>query len=343
MQVIRKAGPGLLQAPKVKAKACFLFPRTQYLQLQEEYFNVGLSFELFLRSFGELDILHEEQVTDDDLNGYKILVLGDVRLLPAEVAKHIEEFVRKGGIVVSDCVPQMDEYKQPLSLMTQLFGVSIAGTDRIVQEGQWVPFTTLPQKMSFPPPVDQQQSVVRTDKADGKAFGKSFDFKIVSPRLSELTNGEVMLTMKSGQAALIRKKLGKGSAYLLGFCLQDTYFQTYKDSDEPAREQLRSLLSSIAWDAKVQSHIYSSNPDIEAALRANAKEGYIFIINHEASKPETKVRFAGTGFRVGQIIDIETGKPVAFRLKKDAGEFTITAPFGTTRLLRLLPKKAIHN
>ena len=25
----------------------------------------GLSFELFLRAFGELDILHEEQVTDE--------------------------------------------------------------------------------------------------------------------------------------------------------------------------------------------------------------------------------------------------------------------------------------
>ena len=156
MEIIQKAGPGLLQAPKVKAKACFLFPRTQYLQLQEEYFNVGLSFELFLRSFGELDIIHEEQVTDDDLNGYKLLVLGDVKLLPVEVAKHIEGFVRKGGIVVSDCVPQMDAYKQPLNVMTQFFGVSKSETDRIVQEGQWVPFTTLPPKMSYPPPMNQK-------------------------------------------------------------------------------------------------------------------------------------------------------------------------------------------
>ena len=56
MRVIQKAGPGLLQAPKVKAKAGFVFPRSQYLQLQEECFNVGLAFELFQRAFGELDI-----------------------------------------------------------------------------------------------------------------------------------------------------------------------------------------------------------------------------------------------------------------------------------------------
>ena len=340
MEIIQKAGSGLLQAPKVKAKACFLFPRTQYLQLQEEYFNVGLSFELFLRSFGELDIIHEEQVTDDNLNGYKVLVLGDVRLLPVEVAKHIEGFVRKGGIVVSDCVPQMGEYKQPLNVMTQLFGVSKSETDRIVQEGQWVPFTTLPPKMSYPPPMNQKKSAVRIDIVDGKVFGKFYGFKVISPRASEVTNGKVMLTMNSGQAALIRKKVGKGRVYLLGFCLQDTYFQTYKDSNEVAREQLRSLISNLLQDAKVHSHIYSSNPDIEATVRANSKEGYVFIINHESSNPETKVRFANLGFRVGQIVDIENGKSVAFKHKRDAGEFTITAPFGTTLLLRLLPKKS---
>ena len=295
MAIIQKAGPGLLQAPKVKAKACFLFPRTQYLQLQEEYFNVGLSFELFLRSFGELDIIHEEQVIDDDLNGYKVLVLGDVKLLPVEVAKHIEGFVRKGGIVVSDCVPQMGEYKQPLNVMTQLFGVNRSETDRIVQEGQWVPFATLPQKMSYPPLIGQKQTEVRSDTVAGHAFGKSFGFKVVSPRASKVTNGEVMLKMNSGQAALIRKKVGKGRAYLLGFCLQDTYFQTYKDSNEVAREQLRSLISNLLQDADVHSHIYSSNPDIEATVRANSKEGYVFIINHEASNPETTVRFADLG------------------------------------------------
>jgi hypothetical protein len=65
----------------VKSKACFLFPRTHTCSCRRKYYNVGLSFELFLRSFGELDILHEEQVTDDGLNGYKMLVLGDVSLL----------------------------------------------------------------------------------------------------------------------------------------------------------------------------------------------------------------------------------------------------------------------
>jgi hypothetical protein len=170
-------------------------------------------------------------------------------------------------------------------------------------------------------------------------FGKSYGFKVVSPRAAEITDGKLMLGMNSGKAALIRKDLGKGKAYLLGFCLQDTYFQTYKDSNAIGREQLRSLVSNIFKDAKVESHVYSSNPDIEVTIRANATEGYMFIINHESAQAETKIRFADLGFEAGQMVDIATGKPVAFKLKKDADEFTISVPFGTTRLLKLLPKK----
>ncbi len=58
LRLIQKCGTSLLKAPKQKAKACFLFPRTQYIQLQKEYFNVGMSYELIIRSFGELDVIH---------------------------------------------------------------------------------------------------------------------------------------------------------------------------------------------------------------------------------------------------------------------------------------------
>ncbi len=340
MALIQKAGPGLLAAPKVKANACFLFPRSQYLLLQEEYFNVGLSFELFLRSFGELDILHEDQVTDDQLNGYKILMLGDVKLLPEKVMNRIESFVRKGGIVISDCSPQLNAYKQASNRMNALFGVSKAETNRIVQEGQWVPFTMLPPKMSFPPESNQINPAIKTDAIDGNGFGNSFQFKVISPRAAEITDGKQMLVMKSGLPAVIRKNLGKGKTYLFGFSLQDTYFQTFKDSSETARTQLYNLIKAVLADAKVSSHINSSNPDIEASIRANKKEGYIFIINHESNTEETFVKIGGLAFQPEQIVDIESGKLVSFTQKTGTVEFMINAPFGTTRLLKVLPAKS---
>jgi hypothetical protein len=335
MKVIQKEGAGLLKAPKVKAKACFLFPRTQYLQLQEEYYNVGLTFELFLRAFGEMDILHEEQITDDRLNGYKVLVLADVKLLPEKVARHIASFVQKGGIVISDCVPRMDAFKQPLHVMTNLFGVSHSATGRIEQEGQWVPFTALAPKMSFPPDTDEKIRPVHFDSLHSKAFGNSYRFRVVSPRASQVTTGTTALTMNSGTAALITRKVGKGKTYLFGFCIQDTYFRTWKNHDLKGREDLRSLVSAVFHDAGVRSHIYSSNPDIEASVRANKKQGYIFIINHESSEPQTTVRLADLDFPVGKITDVESGHSIPFTASGGLIDFKIKSLFGTTRLLKV--------
>jgi hypothetical protein len=337
MKLVQKAGAGLLKAPRLKSDVCFLFPRTQYLLLQEEYFNVGLSFELFLRAFGELDIIHEEQITDDQLNGYKALVLADVKLLPREVARHIEAFVKKGGVVIADCLPQMDAYRQPLQTMTEVFGVRQAETNRIVQQGQWVPFTTLPPKLSFPPtePIAEE---IRSDEVKGTAFGSAFDFRVSSPRIAYATVATSLLRMKSGAPALLCRQVGKGKAYLLGFCLQDTYFQTLKNQDSTGLRQLQELVSDVFRNAAIHAHIHSTNPDIEASVRANKKEAYIFIINHESGEAETLVQLENIGFRIGKITDIETGKPLAFNNHNGTVAFSIRAPFGTTRLLRVTPE-----
>ena len=332
MKIIQKAGKGILETQKVKAKACFLFPRTQYLQLQEEYYNVGISFELFLRAFGELDIIHEEQVTDDNLKGYKVLILADVKLLPEKVAEKIAGFVRKGGILIADCVPQMGEYKQPISEMKEIFGVGVCQTNRIQQQGQWVPFVNLPPKMSFPPDVVSTESL-RSDFIKGTAFGSAYDFKIISPRNCQLDSGSEVLKMESGKPALITNHFGRGKSYLFGFCIQDTYFRTWKDNDINGRRNLRSLISAVFKDANISSHICSSNPDIEASIRTNKEQGYVFIINHEATDSMTTVTLHDLPFSVAKIIDIETEMPVAFEAIKGGLCFKVEA--ARTKLLKI--------
>jgi hypothetical protein len=335
MNIIQNAGPGLMKAPKVKAKACFLFPRTQYLQLQQEYFNEGLTFELFLRAFGELDIIHEDQITSDRLNGYKVLVLADVKLLPEDVALHIAEFVRKGGIVIADCVPQMGAFKQPMDVMRKLFGVDHSSTDRIVRRGQWVPFTTLPPKMAFAPADEVKDPKPAEDEVSGSAFGQKFSFPVVSPRPASVSNAKTLLRMKSSEPALMYRQEGKGKVYLFGFCIQDTYFATWKNKNAAERTQLRNLVSDVFNDANIRSHVYSSNPDIEASIRASANQGFLFIINHEATDSVTTVRLADLQFPVQSIVDIRTGKRVPFTHKNGTVDFTINAPIGTTRLLKI--------
>jgi hypothetical protein len=345
MRAIQKVGAGILAAPKVKSRACFLFPRTQYVQLNEEYFNVGLSFELCMRAFGEMDIIHEEQVTDEKMNGYEILVLADVKMLPASVAKCIDKFVQNGGVVIADCVPQLDAYMQPLPTMSRLFGVSSASTDRVLQKGQWNPFSMLPPQwahgLKTPPPIP----VKTFAKAAGTAYGQRYNFNVVTPRNCQVSDGHPVFTMDSGQPMLIEKAVGKGKTYLLGFCLQDTYFQTFAAVDTESRGQLYDLMHHLFTDSRVRSHVYSSNPDMEVSVRANDKEAFVFVINHESTNAIADVTLADLGFAVGEITDVEWGRPVAFTKEGDLTKFTILAvegtPTGVTRLLKVTPAKAI--
>lgn len=335
MVTIQKAGEGLLKAPKLRAKACFLFPRTQYLQLQEEYFNVGLSFELFQRTFGELDIIHENQVIEGKLDRYELLVMCDVKLLPVEVASQIKKFLYNGGTLISDCVPQMNAVKEPLGEMAGLFGVNRAETGRVLQEGQWVPFTIMPPRMSFPPEEGGAISEVMIDAIAGKALGEEYRFNVVSPREIELSGGEVIFQMESGLPGLIKSKVGSGEAYLFGFCIQDTYFETWKTNEVKARNDLRKLVSNVLDETGVQPNIRSSNPGIEACIRANSNEGYIFIINHEENDPETQINIGKLEFYPKKIVDIETGIPIEFSRANGNIHLSIDSEFGTTRLLKI--------
>lgn len=337
-RLIQKTGGDLLKTAKTKAKACMLFPRSQYIQLQEEYYDVGLSYELFLRSFGELDIIHEEQITDDRLNGYEVLVLFDVKLLPEKTARHIAAFARNGGVVIADCVPSLNENRKPMTVLEEMFGVTGAATGRIVRTGHWLPFTTEEQRWDFRGADAPDESVFQTDHLKGSVYGQELDLTLVSPRPCRAEAGEVLAGTTGGNPGVIRRTVGKGKVFLLGFCLQDTYFKMWQDADREARAQLGGLLRALTEQAGVRSHVWSSNPEIEAAVRTGGKGGFVFVINHEAERNDTRVRLADLGFPIGRIVDVETGDAVRFSEKKGVVEIPVTALRDKVRILRLISR-----
>lgn len=337
LRLIQKAGARLLDAPKMKAKACMLFPRTQYIQLQHEYFNVGLSFELFLRAFGELDILHEEQVTDDQLDGYEILALFDVELLPQDVAEHIASFVRNGGTVIADCVPRLNTYKEPMPILEEVFGVRDAKAGRIERMGHWVPYKTHNPIWANRPEVFPDETKYATDTLEGIALGQELALTLVSPRPCTVTSAEVLAKTASGAPAVVRRDVDKGHVFLLGFCLQDTYFKTWEEDDETARGQLRGLIRAMTHEAGVRPHVSSSNPAIEASLRANEREAFLFVINHEAQNPDTTVRLTDLAFTIDKIANLDGGQALPLAKEEGAVELEVSVPLGEALLLHVLP------
>lgn len=335
MRLVQKAGPGLLRAQRVPARTAFVFPRSQYLQLQEECFNVGLAFELVLRAFGELDILHEDQLCEDHLGGYQALVLCDVRLLADAAARNIERFVRRGGVVVADCMPRLNEYRQPNHKLEALFGVRGVDAPRLVRQGHWIPYSTRPPLLVNGPPGDAKEINPPTVAVAGKTFGQRYQFNIAAPRTNELVGATMRLSYGDGRAALASRRIGKGRTYLFGFSMQESFFRTYQAGDASSRRQLLQLIREIFQESKIRAHVRTSEADVEATIRANAEEGYLFLINHEAPDAQVKVEISDLDFRVVQARDLASGQPVPFRRTRHGIQLALNSPFASTRLLRL--------
>ncbi len=336
LRLIQKTGDYLRTTKKPQARAAMLFPRTQYLQLQEEYFNVGLSFELFQRAFGELDLIHEAQVTDAELNGYDILLLFDIKLLPEDVAQHIADFVADGGVVIADSVPHLGKLKEPMDTMEQLFGVEDAVTDRIVREGHYVPITVGGEPYwVFRDENSPDESIYTSARLQDEALGVVLDLEVISPRPGAVTTAELLAETVDGEAAILRREVGDGMVYLLGFCLQDTYFHTFKEDLPEAREQLRALLKAMCDKSGIQAQVHSSNPDIAAVIRCNDERGVLFVLNHETEDTQTRIRLGDLPFPIDRIVDVADGEVLDID-HEDGVTLDIAVPFGETRVFELL-------
>jgi hypothetical protein len=161
-----------------------------------------------------------------------------------------------------------------------------------------VPVATGAPAWANRPPNPPNESKVITAAIHGAVLVQPLDLTLASPRPSIVTTGETLLKTAAGQPAIVSRSVGKGRVFLLGFCLQDTYFKAWQNAKPAAREQLANLLLAMTAAAGVQAHVCSSSPDIEASVRANAAEGFLFIINHESSSPETTVRLRDLDFKL---------------------------------------------
>jgi hypothetical protein len=182
------------------------------------------------------------------------------------------------------------------------------------------------------------ESKAAVDTVHGTALGQPLDLTLVSPRPATVTTAEVLLKTAAGRPAILTRRVGRGRTFLLGFCCQDTYFKTWQDQKPAAREQLVGLLYQMTEAAGVRAHVRSSNPDIEAAVRSNGNEGFLFVINHEAPRPEATVRLGDLGFEIDRIVDLASGQPVQLAAGQGTAELSLSVPLGQTRILRLVAK-----
>lgn len=102
-------------------------PYDRYWPYNEAPIN---AFELLTRAFGEADLV-PEQLLDAELGHYGALLVTGIVYLPRAAAHEIERFVRSGGVLLTDGLPQRDEDGMPLVDIAALNDAPVAETIEI--------------------------------------------------------------------------------------------------------------------------------------------------------------------------------------------------------------------
>ncbi len=301
MTEVQGLAPLLTRSRVPRAHAAFLFPRTQHVLLQEEYWNVMVALEAFRQAAGELDCIHEEQLGKGTLSEYKVLVLFDIHLLRRRDAELVRDWVQAGGCLIADEVPALDENRQPLGIFETLFGVT--GSAAL------------------------QVGPVALPGGTAELWGRR------SYAAADATTAS--LPAVGAWPLLFGKRSGKGQALLLNLplkeCVRDALTRTEAGG---AAAALLDLLRQADAAAGAPGNVTASNPGIEAALRQTPQgTALLFLINHESRDSLTTVSLPRLP-PGGVVRDLISGARI------DAGPryaMTLPCPWGETRVLGVFP------
>jgi hypothetical protein len=106
-KVVQPLGPALMQIPGAENDVAFLESFSSEMFARRGTYGWGRSwsadaYQTLMYAHLQADIVFEETIVRDDLEGYRVLVLADCDVLPASVVRTIQKFQESGGVVVGD-------------------------------------------------------------------------------------------------------------------------------------------------------------------------------------------------------------------------------------------------
>jgi hypothetical protein len=106
-EVVQPLGPTLKQVPAVKSDVAFLESFTSFAFTSRSTWGYagGWPADVYFalqHAHLQPEVIYEQQLLRDGLDGYRVLVLADCEVLTREVVERIQAFQQAGGIVIGD-------------------------------------------------------------------------------------------------------------------------------------------------------------------------------------------------------------------------------------------------
>ena len=110
LKKINSYTPLLKKVKKAEAKIATIFPFTQVFGTDKGYnYDPAYACHLFLRGFGEIDVLEERIAQKEGIAKYKGIVLLGTHWLNDNLSQMIIDFVKGGGVLILDNIPKFNE------------------------------------------------------------------------------------------------------------------------------------------------------------------------------------------------------------------------------------------
>ena len=300
---VQKIGPLLLKSRK-RSRIGLVYSYTDWLFTESytgPFVRLEWTYDALGRTFGGADIVYERQIRQGELAGPRALVLTDLHHVSTSAADRLTEFVRRGGVVLCDSVPVLNEHGEKLNMFEELFGVQkceAASAIKTLKMARALPLAKAGSTM---------QAVVGNVEYKPKA------------------DCQVLATfVEDGTPALIERTVGEGRVFLLGFNLTSTYKQAYERQFTDRMSVLSRLVRGVLAEAGVQPYALSSDPDVEASYLDGDGSATIVVFNHTTTPKEAVISAHDLGFAPQYVVDLLRCEEVPCRV--DAGERTLTVP-----------------
>ena len=249
------------------------------------------AYQALMESQINADVLHEENITIEQMKQYPVLILPNVAILSEREQEMVRKYVSEGGNLVATADTSRYDV---MGVEQNDFGLSdLFGTHCKGKSSTTFNFFRIPKDEWQESGIDPRHYIPVTGKAliveGGKLTGELYDsFMDLAPERGATVHSTESPTNLIG-SSIVTNTYGKGAVIYIPFDLTFTYGGM--DSQQEQRLLLKAMVESLLGKRKIDV-VAPTNVEVVKKQSQSGKELLVHLIGFNAGKHQTPTNFS---------------------------------------------------
>ncbi len=254
--------------------------RDYYARNNKEAFLLPFNgaIKMLVEEHYPIDILFDENIVSDNLNGYEVLILPNVAILDEVEIEKIKGFIKNGGILIaSDETSLYDKNGDRLDnyRLAELFGVDYRGKNKFSHN-----FFKVPKEYSdgigdnYSILIDGPGNLVRVNNKDTQVSG-TLEIPFYEASDAMFFSHNIHPPWKGVGPSLIFNKYQKGKVFFLPFKIFRSYANKYTIPEH--RKFIRNIIESLNIELPIK---ISCPLNVDTIIKEDSYNYYIHLIGY---------------------------------------------------------------